>query len=1160
LFQYFLDSGLVWYEYLNQTCEGLAFPFAKTQVLGCIMKTVNLLPSVDLVGLSLPAVVCALMLSGSAIQAQTFVFGKAGIGLAAKPNYVAQGDFNGDGVLDFAVSNTGANTVSIILSKANGAYEPKVDYTVSSPGQIAVGDFNNDGKLDIAVAGGATLSVLLGVGDGTFQAPISQSISATSLATADFNKDGKLDLFITSSASSVYFGNGDGTFTSANSGLGSYGSVSITDFNQDGKLDVLLSNALGATTYLGNGAGGFAEGILISNSGTSYATVGDFNGDGNPDFALAATTCGGRTGCHTFLFSYLGAGDGLTFTQSASIGLVGTTPQLVVADFNQDGKQDVFALGSGVVLGNGNGTFQSLASVPTAITPVWAVIGDFNNDGQLDIGGLDSSGFLSLNLGNHGSFAGTTAASVSSYLGPETIFADVNGDGKPDEISFGTFPTQGLIVQLGNGDGTFQAPQLTSTSGNGNAFYAVAVGDFNNDGKLDVAAAGSTGSIDTLAVFLGNGDGTFTPPVFTTSNMYTLGLAVADMNGDGKLDIVSPVQNGANGLNVYLGNGDGTFKVPTTTYATCSSFAIDNIVLADFNHDGKIDAATGCGALEVLLGNGDGTLQPAVPYGSGGGGWVVAGDFNGDGIVDIAQPPVTFLGNGDGTFQFISTPMVSGTIEGLTAGDFNNDGKTDLALLLYPTSLSLERLFFSNGDGTFTPSFLLSAPGAGLAVADLNGDGASDLFAVTPAATSSTFTTLNPPVLSFAPGELLFPNQAVGITSSALTLTVVNNGVAPVTIGAAGVSGDFALASNNCPATLAEAAACQIGITFTPSALGVRTGVVTLASNQLGGTAILALTGNGAVSGAAVQVSPSSITFPGQQVGTTSPAQIVTVTSSGAGSLTFSGFTTSGDFAQTNNCPAVLNSGASCLIYVTFTPTATLTRTGTLVISDNAAGGSQTVSLTGTGLAPAVSLSPTSLVFPTQLIDSTNTTEFVTLSNTGTAPLTITKVSITGTNASAFTQTNNCGTTVVVGGACTISVTFQANAINTLTATLSITDNAAGSLQTVALSGTGTEIKLAPASLSFGSITVGKKSAVKKVTMSNQGDTSASITSISITGTNKSDFTESSTCKSSLAAGKNCTISVTFAPTAKGSRSASLSIADNGGASPQTVALSGTGK
>jgi hypothetical protein len=1099
------------------------------------------------------------MVSGSAIQAQTFVFGKAGISLAAKPNYVAQGDFNGDGVLDFAVSNTAANTVSIILSKPNGEYAPKVDYTVTSPGQMVVGDFNNDGKLDIAVAGGATLSVLPGVGDGTFQTAISQNMPATGLATADFNKDGKLDLFITSSTSSVYFGNGDGTFTSANSGLVSYGSVSIADFNQDGKLDVLLANSGGVAVYLGNGSGGFTNGVVISYNGTTFATTGDFNGDGKPDIAFAETSCG-RTGCHTDLYSYLGAGDGLTFTFAASEAMVGTSPQLIVADFNQDGKQDVFALGSGLLLGNGDGTFRALAAVPTAISPVWAIAGDFNNDGQFDIGGLDSSGFLSLNLGNHGSFAGTTVGSVSSYLGPDTVFADVNGDGKPDEVSFGTYPTQGLIVQLGNGDGTFQAPQLTATSGNGTAFYAVAVGDFNNDGKLDVAAAGSTGSIDTLAVFLGNGDGTFNAPVFTTSNMYTLGLAVADMNGDGKLDIVSPVQNGANGLNVYLGNGDGTFKVPTTTYATCSSFAIDNIVLADFNHDGKIDAATGCGALEVLLGNGDGTLQPAVPYGSGGGGWVVAGDFNGDGIVDIAQPPVTFLGNGDGTFQFISTPIVSGTIEGLTAGDFNNDGKTDLALLLYPASNSLERLFLSNGDGTFTPSFLLSEPGAGLAVADLNGDGANDLFAVTPAATSSTFTTLNPPVLSFAPGELSFPNEAIGVTSSPLTLTVVNNGVAPVSIGAAAVSGDFALTSNDCPATLNEGKTCQIEISFAPSALGSRTGVVTLASNQLGGTASLALNGNGAVSGAAVQVYPAGITFPGQQVGTTSPSQIVTVTSTGAGSLSFSGFSTTGDFSQTNNCPAVLTSGASCLVYVAFTPTATLTRTGTLVISDNAAGGSQTVALTGTGLAPAVSLSPSSLVFPTQLIDSTNATELVTLSNSGTAPLTITKVSITGTNSSAFTQTNNCGTTVFVGGACTISVTFQANAINTLTATLNVTDNAGGNPQMVALSGTGTEIKLTPTSLGFGSVTVGKKSPVKKVTMTNQGESSASITSISIAGTNKSDFSETSTCKSSLAAGKSCTVSVTFAPTAKGSRSASLSIADNGGASPQTVNLSGTGK
>jgi len=1114
--------------------------------------------SVHRVLVSFIAITCCVAALMGEGWAQTFVFGKAGISLAAKPTYVAEGDFNGDGVLDFAVSNATANTVSIILSKPNGAYAKKVDYTVTAPGQIVVGDFNNDGKLDLAVAGGATLSVLLGVGDGTFQTPISENIPSIGLATGDFNGDGKLDLFVANTSSSLYLGNGDGTFTSANNALGNYTQVSVTDFNGDGNLDVLLSSNAGPTAYLGNGQGGFTQGGRISYNGTNYATVGDFNGDGKPDIIFAETSCSTHGGCHSYMYSYLGAGDGLTFTSAGSAALAGAPSELIVADFNQDGKQDVLAVGSGLILGNGDGTFQPTAVVPVAISPVGAVVGDFNNDGQLDIGGLDSSGFLSLNLGNHGAFAGTTTGSVPAYLGPQAVFADVNGDGKLDEISFGSYPTEGLIVQLGNGDGTFQAPQLTPGA---SAFYIVAVADFNNDGKLDVAAAGSTSSINTLAVFLGNGDGTFQAPVYTTSNQYTLGIAVADMNGDGKLDIVSPVQNGANGINIYLGNGDGTFIVPTTTYPTCSSFATSNIVLADFNRDGKMDVATGCGPLEVLLGNGDGTLQPAVAYGSGGGSWVVGGDFNGDGIVDVAQPPVIFLGNGDGTFQFLSTPIVSGTIEGLTAGDFNNDGKTDLALLLYPTSGSLERLFLSNGDGTFTPSFLQSAPGSGLAVGDLNGDGANDLFAATPSTpNSATFTTLNPPVLFFAPGQLVFPNEAVGVTSAPVTLNVTNSGVAPVAVGGTTISGDFALTSNNCPATLNEGATCQLQMTFTPTALGQRTGAVTLASNSIGGTASVGLSGKGAVSGPAVQVSPTSLTFPGQQVGTTSPAQIVTVTSTGAGAVTFSGFSTTGDFAQTNNCPAVLNSGASCLVYVTFVPTATLTRTGTLVISDNAPGGSQTVNLTGTGLAPAVTLSPTSLTFPTQLVDSTNATQYVTLSNTGTAPLTITQISITGTNASAFSQTNTCGTTVVAGGACTISVTFQANAINTLTATLNVADNAPGSPQTVTLSGTGTAIQLSATSLSFGTVKVGSKSTAQKVTVTNMYESSVTITGISVTGTNAADFKDTTTCKSSLGVGKSCTISVVFGPKAKGARSGTLSIADNGGASPQTVALSGTGK
>jgi hypothetical protein len=183
----------------------------------------------------------------------------------------------------------------------------------------------------------------------------------------------------------------------------------------------------------------------------------------------------------------------------------------------------------------------------------------------------------------------------------------------------------------------------------------------------------------------------------------------------------------------------------------------------------------------------------------------------------------------------------------------------------------------------------------------------------------------------------------------------------------------------------------------------------------------------------------------------------------------------------------------------------------------------------------------------------------VTLTNTGNGTLTITSITLAGADPTDFSQTNTCGSSVAAGASCTINVTFKPTAKNSRTASVSIADNAAGSPQTVSLKGTGTVVKLSATSLNFGSVQVGHKSAAKSVTVTNTGTSSLSITNIGITGTNAGDFSETNTCSSGLGAGGSCSVNVTFTPRAKGSRIAQLSISDNGGGSPQTVSLSGTG-
>jgi len=234
-----------------------------------------------------------------------------------------------------------------------------------------------------------------------------------------------------------------------------------------------------------------------------------------------------------------------------------------------------------------------------------------------------------------------------------------------------------------------------------------------------------------------------------------------------------------------------------------------------------------------------------------------------------------------------------------------------------------------------------------------------------------------------------------------------------------------------------------------------------------------------------------------------------------------------------------------------------------LSIADDAMGSPQGGYPFGGGRhhAPVVSLSPTSLSFGGQPVNETSQAQTIKLENTGSATLSISSLTITGTNAGDFAQTNQCSSRVSAGATCTISVTFTPLAMGSRTASISITDNASGSPQTVSLTGTGTAalVSLSPTSLSFGKQSVGTPSTALTVTLRDTGNAALSIKSLTLTGTNVHDFAQTNTCRSSLTAGANCTIKVTFTPSASGSRTASISITDNASGSPQTVSLAGTG-
>jgi hypothetical protein len=314
---------------------------------------------------------------------------------------------------------------------------------------------------------------------------------------------------------------------------------------------------------------------------------------------------------------------------------------------------------------------------------------------------------------------------------------------------------------------------------------------------------------------------------------------------------------------------------------------------------------------------------------------------------------------------------------------------------------------------------------------------------------------------------------------------------------------------------------------------------------------------------AAAGLNPSSLSFGNVLVNVTSPEQNLILSDSGDAPLDLTSITASGDFALVttgSSCPyggGTMEPGAPCNIYVVFTPTATGNRTGTVTITDNAANSPQTVSLSGTGLLSAPSISPVSLTFNNQLVGTTSASQPVIVTNTGPLALNLTSLAI----SSGWTQTNNCSPSIAPNAACTINVSFQPTSFGPLTGTLTLTDYALGSPQAVALSGTGigAGANLSTASLTFPSQQVGTTSGSQSVTLQNTGNQTLSIASISPAGPDGGDFGLSQNCGASLAAGGTCQINVTFTPTARGTRTAGVTLVDNAANSPQTISLTGTG-
>jgi hypothetical protein len=333
------------------------------------------------------------------------------------------------------------------------------------------------------------------------------------------------------------------------------------------------------------------------------------------------------------------------------------------------------------------------------------------------------------------------------------------------------------------------------------------------------------------------------------------------------------------------------------------------------------------------------------------------------------------------------------------------------------------------------------------------------------------------------------------------------------------------------------------------------------------GSSSSASTGSNGPSGTAVlSLTASSLTFASTVVGQSSATQSVTLTNTGNATLTLSNYTVADtrDFMATSTCGTSLTAGASCAVTIAFTPQSATMLTSTITLTDNAANSPQTVTLSGMGTAvpaPVAGLSASQLTFTANL-PALPATQMVTLSNTGNATLTGIAITIGGgSTSSAFSDTTTCATTLTAGSTCSISVSFAPTLFGSYSGTLSVSDNASGSPQTVSLSGTAyaAQVTLSSSSVSFPTTTVGSTSSASSITLTNSGNATLNIASITLGGANPTDFGETTTCGSTLAAAAFCTISPTFTPAGPTSYSAAINIADNAPNSPQSIALAGSG-
>jgi hypothetical protein len=1044
------------------------------------------------------------------------------------PTAVATGDFNGDGKLDWAVSNGQDNSIWLYFGNGGGtAGLPTILPTAGiGPAWMIATDLNGDGKLDLVLAevDSLTIGVFLGNGDGTFQAEARYAVPAPPLfvLAGDFTGDGKLDIAVgmagTTATGPVAVLPGDGAghlgaplYTGdPNPSVGYW--LAAGDLNGDGKLDLIIVDPDdigphgGAQAYLNNGNGTFTPGqlfyqnMLVPNLPTEFAlsvAIADLNNDGCKDAAVADS--------FGLAEVFNGKCDGTFATPGTTYvpGDIGGAIQLV--DVNGDGVPDLVVSGillSGaggtglgsvagnevcVLLGDGTGHFGPGRTYRGDLSMYSMAVADLNGDGFPDLvtanqGSNTASVFLNDGKGGFGDPQGEAFGNDSGVTNvPDSpfVFADVDGNGTLDMVLLDRqgLPTDPTLITtlLNDGTGKFSAPiqsPIFSELPSGMVPGAFVLGNFRNTGYLDALVVAENFTSPFIVFAPGSGNGQFGQYTMTTPPGAMGPIAVGDFNGDGKLDFVAVSSAGTTTapqqvLSVFLGQGDGTFLTgQTVAFESDNRLAAPSIVyVGDFNGDGNLDVLVWNYGLFEFLGNGDGTFQAGRVLFDTFGAFILA-DVNHDGLPDIIAA-TDALGNPYG-----------GADAYLAIGEFS--------------------VFLGQPDGTFQHSqsyspylytfyqpalygslvFLNPFPAV---VGDFNGDGNLDV-AVFPVSDTSTKSsemqilygngdgTFTPSYVSYPLGKFWVPQFAADLNG---------DGRADI------IELDNYTTSFNVIKSVTPGSTLQLEMLTTPVTGNTGYGRVILNTPASSATTV-------SLTASATGVSVPSLVIP-----------------SGSVSQDFQFSIGSGFNPQT-------------------------------VFSVQAQIGSATATAydyVSSPDMPVIEFQPSGLIFSGIVVGATSSPQTLTLKNIGGGTLTISSGVALGL---WFSDTDNCGGSLAPGASCAIQVTFTPPFIGAATDQLSVFDNVSGVSLEASLEGFGVSpLQLSPCCLAFSQV-VGGTSPAQTVTLSNLGTIPIQVSSVAPS----TGFSVKNGC-TTIAVGGNCQISVTFTPTSGGATAGGLSLNTN---------------